>query len=96
MSGLSGLWTSIGQLIPFIIGVGGLGLVITRWVVWMWVKRVIARSEKSGWEVDMEEDEKLNEDAEEYVVDGLERAGLRQGYERWKKAHAAEQAGRNG
>jgi len=96
VSGLSGLWTSVGQLIPFIIGVGGLGLVITRWVVRMWVKRVIARGEKSGWEVDMDENEKGDGDDEEYVVDGLERAGLRQGYERWKKAHAAEQAGRNG
>ncbi|KAH6865753.1 hypothetical protein BKA58DRAFT_226724 [Alternaria rosae] len=71
VSGLSGLWTSVGQLIPFIIGVGGLGLVITRWMVRMWVKRVIARGEKSGWEVDVEEDEKLNEDVEEYIVDGL-------------------------
>jgi len=95
VSGLSGLWTSVGQLIPFIIGVGGLGLVITRWVVRMWVKRVIARGEKSGWEVDVK-DNKADGDDEEYVVDGLKRAGIRQGYERWKKAHAAEQAGRNG
>jgi len=96
VSGLSGLWRSVGQLIPFIIGVGGLGLVITRWVVRMWVKRVIARGEKSGWEVDVEESDQGDGNDEGYVLDGLERAGVRNGYERWKKAHAAEQAGRNG
>ena len=38
MRGLSGLWMSIGQLVPFVIGVGGLMLVGNRWRVTVWVK----------------------------------------------------------
>ncbi|CAN9095781.1 unnamed protein product [Alternaria alternata] len=91
VSGLSGLWNSVGQLIPFIIGVGGLGLVISRWLVKMWVKRVVARGEKSGWEVHVEENESDDEDQDEY-----ERTGVSQGYERWKKAYLAQHANRNG
>jgi hypothetical protein len=91
VSGLSGLWNSVGQLIPFIIGVGGLGLVISRWLVKMWVKRVVARGKKSGWEVHVEENESGDEDQDEY-----ERTGVSQGYERWKKAHLVQHANRNG
>ncbi|CAN9110845.1 unnamed protein product [Alternaria alternata] len=91
VSGLSGLWNSVGQLIPFIIGVGGLGLVISRWLVKMWVKRVAAKGEKSGWEVHMEENESDDEDQDEY-----ERTGVSQGYERWKKAYLAQHANRDG
>lgn len=96
MSGLSELWTSVGQLIPFIIGISGLGLVISRWVVRMWVKRVVARGQKSGWEMDVDEDETGNEDEDGYVGDGFEEIGIRQGYERWKKAYLAEHASRDG
>ncbi|KAF2009441.1 hypothetical protein BU24DRAFT_467819 [Aaosphaeria arxii CBS 175.79] len=39
VSGLTELWTNVGQLIPFIIGVGGLCLVSARWVVKWWVKK---------------------------------------------------------
>ena len=91
VSGLSGLWNSVGQLIPFIIGVGGLGLVISRWLVKMWVKRVVARGKKSGWEVHVEENESDDEDQDEY-----ERTGVSRGYERWKKAYLAQHANRNG
>jgi len=91
VSGLSGLWNSVGQLILFVIGVGGLGLVISRWLVKMWVKRVVARGEKSGWEVHVEENESDDEDQDEY-----ERTGVSRGYERWKKAYLAQHANRNG
>ena len=38
MGGLSALWTSVGQLIPFIIGISGLTLVLGRWVGRRWEK----------------------------------------------------------
>jgi hypothetical protein len=94
VSGLSGLWTSVGQLIPFIIGVGGLGLVISRWVVRMWVKRVVARGGKSGWKLDVNGSGDGEED--DVVGDGFEGTGIRQAYEKWKKSHSAEHASRNG
>jgi hypothetical protein len=52
VSGLSGLWTSVGQLIPFNIGVGGLSLVLGRWSVRAWAKRARRKGEKSGWDGD--------------------------------------------
>ncbi|KAF1938952.1 hypothetical protein EJ02DRAFT_457455 [Clathrospora elynae] len=36
ISGLSGLRTSVGQLIPFIVNVEGLGVVVGRWVIRSW------------------------------------------------------------
>ncbi|RAR13569.1 beta-ketoacyl synthase [Stemphylium lycopersici] len=81
--GLSALWTSVGQLIPFIIGVGGLGLVVSRFCVKTWVKRVVRKGGKRGWNV---EDGKEDRSAE----GGMWKSGVDGAYERWKKAHVAE------
>ena len=84
--GLSALWTSVGQLIPFIIGVGGLGLVVSRFCVKIWVKRVTRKGGKSGWNV---EDGKV-EEGDVSVEGGMWKPGVDGAYERWKKAHVAE------
>ncbi len=46
---LSGLWTSVGQLVLFIIGGGGLILVGSRWSIRLWVKWRNGAGSKSGW-----------------------------------------------
>jgi hypothetical protein len=62
----------------------------------MWVKKVVARGEKSGLEVDGDAHESGNETDDSHVGDGFERTGVRQGYERWKKVYMAEHANQNG
>jgi hypothetical protein len=75
VSGLSGLWTSVGQLIPFIIGVGGLSLVLGRWTVRAWAKRAKRKGEKSGWDIDGGENDgdEEEEGRSEGRSEGLER-----------------------
>jgi hypothetical protein len=83
VSGLSGLWTSVGQLIPFIIGIGGLSLVLSRWVVRAWAKRVRRRGWKSGWDLDGGEHDGDEEDEGDI-------RGVREGYEKWKEVDLAQ------
>lgn len=52
VSGLSILRTSLGQLVPFLIGIGGLALVSSRWVISRWVKWKRGAALSSGWEQD--------------------------------------------
>ena len=83
VSGLSGLWTSVGQLIPFIIGTAGLLLVSSRWGVRAWVKWKKGKGMKSGWDKD-----ELLSDAKEGEEQCNETFGIeenvRGGYARWK------------
>ncbi|KAI8931775.1 hypothetical protein NX059_011413 [Plenodomus lindquistii] len=86
VSGLDVLWGSVGQLIPFVIGVGGLGLVVVRWGARMVVKK---RNKVGGWDGGLEGEKKGGGRGRENEG-GLEAFGLdgevRQGYERWKKS----------
>lgn len=88
VSGLSGLWTSVGQLIPFIIGVGGLTLIGSRWGVRVWVKWKRNAGMSSGWEKD-----DLLDETEAMITQCDETFGLghsvRKGYARWKDLHLA-------
>lgn len=86
VTGLSGLWTSVGQLIPFIIGVGGLMLVGCRWGVRVWVKRKKNAGMSSGWdEGGLLDDTRVV--ARQYnETFGLEES-VRKGYARWREEH---------
>ncbi|KAF2713865.1 hypothetical protein K504DRAFT_462345 [Pleomassaria siparia CBS 279.74] len=75
VDGLSELWTNIGQLIPFIIGVSGLSLVLGRWVVRRWEKRGGGRGGGILEEMD-----------DEGEVGGLDK-GVRDEYSTWKDAY---------
>jgi hypothetical protein len=83
VSGLSGLWTSVGQLISFIIGVGGLSLVLGRWSDRAWAKRATRKGEKSGWDVDGGEND--GDEEEEGEI-----RGAREGYGRWREVYLAQ------
>lgn len=87
VSGLSGLWTSVGQLIPFIIGVGGLTLVGCRWGVRVWVKWKENAGMRSGWEGSGLLDDTGAADGQYNETFGLEES-IRKGYARWKEEHA--------
>jgi hypothetical protein len=80
VSGLSGLWTSLGQLLPFIIGVGGLGLVIGRWVVRIWEKR------RKGGLRTREDDANVRDGQEDGETFGLGK-GVMEAYGKWKDEH---------
>ncbi|KAF2641072.1 hypothetical protein P280DRAFT_517298 [Massarina eburnea CBS 473.64] len=81
--GLGGLWSSVGQLIPFVIGVGGLGLVGVRWGVGKWEKRK-RRDEGEGERVD---DCECECECVEVVDVGGVGKRVREGWERWKEEH---------
>jgi hypothetical protein len=76
VDGLSDLWTSVGQLIPFIIGVSGLTLVLGRWVGRRWDKK------NRGKGLGMKE-AILEVEAEEGNLFGLGEE-VRVSYEKWK------------
>jgi hypothetical protein len=81
VTGLNNLWGSVGQLIPFIIGVGGLGLVGGRWVLGKWAER----KKKGG-----RRDEELEDWIDNY--DGIDEIlgigkKVRDGWKRWKQEH---------
>jgi hypothetical protein len=88
VSGLSDLWTSVGQLIPFIIGVGGLTLVGSRWGVRIWVKWKSNAGMSSGWEKSGLLDNTGVEDGQGEETFGLEES-VREGYVRWRELHIA-------
>ena len=77
------LWSSVGQLIPFVIGVGGLGLVLCRWVVKMWQKRRRRRELDDGGKAITAEREEDDRSKEIFGVSG----DIREGWERWKKEY---------
>lgn len=86
VSGLSGLWTSVGQLIPFIIGVGGLTLVGSRWGVRVWVKWKKNAGMSSGWEKDgLLDGQQVSEKQCEETF-GLEEP-VTKGFARWRELH---------
>jgi len=76
VDGLSDLWTSVGQLIPFIIGVSGLTLVLGRWVGRRWDKK--NRGKGLG-----RKEAILEVEAEEGNLFGLSEE-VRESYEKWK------------
>ena len=81
IKGLVGLG-SVGQLIPFIIGVAGLVLVGVRWVEgWRRRHRRKSMEKRLSEEVAAQSDQ-------EGVVDRLDRSAV-EGYLRWKEAHEA-------
>ena len=77
VEGLSNLWNSVGQLIPFIIGVGGLSLVGSRWIAKKWEKMRGKKSleKETGW---------LEERLDERELFGLDKDVVG-AYERWKQ-----------
>ncbi|KAL6709876.1 hypothetical protein ACN47E_000661 [Coniothyrium glycines] len=91
VTGLASLWTSVGQLVPFIIGVGGLGLVLSRWVLMFWAKRSKRLAKKSGWDKDGVILGANNETEAHKEAFGLPQ-DIRNGYEQWKAASAAGNA----
>ncbi|OAL52525.1 hypothetical protein IQ07DRAFT_671033 [Pyrenochaeta sp. DS3sAY3a] len=85
VSGLSDLWSSVGQLIPFVIGVSGLGLVLSRYVIRIWVKRRKGAGKTSGWEKGDGVGAEERGEGEKSESFGLERDVI-EGFERWKEA----------
>ncbi|KAF2250246.1 hypothetical protein BU26DRAFT_550439 [Trematosphaeria pertusa] len=81
VNGLMGLWTSVGQLIPFIIGVGGLCLVGGRWIARWWEKRKRRESGKG-----LVGKEGVGDEEREGAVLGIEKE-VREGYARWKETY---------
>lgn len=81
IEGLVGLG-SVGQLIPFIIGVAGLVLVGVRWVEG-WRRRHRRKSMEKG-----HSEEVAAQSDQEGGIDRLDRSAV-EGYLRWKKAHEA-------
>jgi hypothetical protein len=86
VSGLSSLWTSVGQLIPFVIGVGGLTLVGFRWGVRVWVKWKKNAGMSSGWEASCLLDDARVTARQYNETFGLEES-VRERYARWKEEH---------
>jgi len=81
IEGLVGLG-SVGQLIPFIIGVAGLGLVGVRWVEG-WRRRHSRKSMEGG-----HSEEVAAQSDQEDGVGRLDQSAV-EGYLRWKEAHEA-------
>jgi len=71
---------SVGQLIPFIIGVAGLGLVGVRWVEG-WRRRHRRKSMEKG-----HSEEIAAQSDQEDGVGRLDQSAV-EGYLRWKEAH---------
>ena len=85
VSGLSSLWTSVGQLVPFIIGVCGLVLVASRWGVRVWVKWKRGAGGDSGWEKDgLLKDEETDQGQCDETF-GMERH-VSKTYEKWSES----------
>jgi hypothetical protein len=78
VSGLSALWTSVGQLIPFIIGVSGLALVLGRWLARRWQKSYRGKRLENKEGASEEEVEEVN-------MFGLNEE-VRESYAKWKVA----------
>lgn len=90
VDGLAGLWTSVGQLISFVVGVGGLGLVAvrgTRVLYAKWRKRKYGGKQPEEGEDEIESPEKSKEG--EADVFGLSWE-VREGYEKWKEMYEKE------
>lgn len=85
VSGLSDLWSSVGQLIPFVIGVSGLGLVLSRYVIRIWVKKRKGLGKTSGWEKGGGLGTEGSSGGEKSESFGLDRDVI-EGFERWKEA----------
>lgn len=79
VSGLTSLWTSVGQLIPFIVGIGGLCLVSSRLVVKLWKRSIV----NHGDEIEPKKDW-TEERIEETEMFGLE-FDIREAYARWRE-----------
>lgn len=83
VQGLGNAWDSVGQLIPAIIGVGGLGLVVGRWAVELRGKR---RRRMDVEKHSGENDQDMRMDIEKSISD----ANLVDDWNRWKESYAAE------
>lgn len=81
VSGLTNLWSSVGQLIPFVIGMSGLSLVISRWVKVKWDKRKRKLEKSSGREQKGRSRKAADYHAGDLGVDDV----LRDRWERWKE-----------
>ncbi|KAF2870305.1 hypothetical protein BDV95DRAFT_608300 [Massariosphaeria phaeospora] len=95
VSGLGELWGSVGQLIPFIVGVVGVVLVGGRWVGGVWEKRKGGRRVgREGWKGDRdrgrgggdeEKEDEVGGGSGGEVVFGIGVQGwVGEGYARWK------------
>ncbi|KAF1995367.1 hypothetical protein P154DRAFT_526409 [Amniculicola lignicola CBS 123094] len=83
VDGLTSLWGSVGQLIPFIIGTCGLALVIARLTARIWGKRRRRMQDKDGGgraEMEKGDENGMGELSEE----------VREGYEKWKEWYERE------